>query len=111
MRFMLVALTVCCLVLVAAGSAGASVRRVAFAGIVQQGHRASLTVSVSPRARCTITVLDGTTVVRARGLGAKTGTWLNWWWNVGSNARLGRWPVTVNCGRAGRLTLRLRVTA
>jgi hypothetical protein len=68
-------------------------------------------VSVSPRARCTIRVEYDTVVSKARGLGAKTGSRLTWRWKVGSATHAGRWPVTVDCGKSGRLNLRLRVRA
>ena len=97
--------------LVFAATATASVKRVSFTATVSPNDYASLTVSVSPRARCTITVVYDTTVSHARGLGAKTGTRITWRWKVGSNTHAGRWPVTVNCGKSGKLTLRLRVTA
>ena len=43
-------------------------------GQVSTGDMASVTVSVSPRARCTIGVYYSTPASRAAGLGAKTGT-------------------------------------
>jgi hypothetical protein len=82
-----------------------------FTATVSPNEYASLTVSVSPRARCTIRVEYDTVVSKARGLGAKTGSRLTWRWKVGSATHAGRWPVTVDCGKSGRLNLRLRVRA
>jgi len=95
------------LTLVAAASAG--VRKVSFTASVSPNDYASLTVQVSPKARCTIRVVYDTTVSHARGLGAKTGTKITWRWKVGSSTHAGRWPVTVDCGKSGKLALRLRV--
>ena len=86
-------------------------RKVTFTGVVSPNDYASLTVSVSPRAQCTIKVVYDTVVSKAKGLGPKTGTRITWRWKVGSNTNPGRWPVTVDCGRSGKLTLRLRVLA
>ena len=95
--------------LVLAASANATVRKVAFTNVVSPNDYASLTVSVSPRARCTITVIYDTTVSHARGLGPKTGGRITWRWKVGSSTHAGRWPVRVDCGKSGKLSLRLRV--
>jgi hypothetical protein len=89
----------------------ASVKRVSFTSTVAPNDYATLTVAVSPRARCTIKVVYDTTVSEARGLGPKSGTKVTWRWKVGSSTHAGRWPVTVDCGKAGKLNLRLRVTA
>jgi hypothetical protein len=96
--------------LVRAGSALASVKRVSFTSVFAPNDYARLEVSVAPRARCTVTVVYDTTVSHAKGLGAKTGTRLGWRWKVGSSTHAGRWPVTADCGKSGRLALRLRVT-
>ena len=90
-------------------SAGAAVTRVSFTSTVNANDYATLTVKVSPSARCTIKVVYDTTVSRARGLGAKTGATATWRWKVGSNTHPGSWPVIVDCGKSGRLALRLRV--
>jgi hypothetical protein len=89
--------------------AAATVRKVNFTAVVSPNEYAVLTVSVAPRARCTIKVVYDTTVSHARGLGAKTGGPITWRWKVGSSTHAGRWPVRVNCGTSGRLLLRLRV--
>jgi hypothetical protein len=89
--------------------ASASVKKEAFTASVNAGKYATLTVKVAPRARCTIKVVYDTTVSKASGLGPKTGTRLTWRWRVGTNTHSGRWPVTVDCGKSGKLALRLRV--
>jgi micrococcal nuclease len=91
--------------------ASAAVRKVSFTTVVSPNDYASLTVNVSPRARCTIKVVYDTTVSHARGLGPKTGSRITWRWKVGSSTHPGRWPVTVDCGSSGKLSLRLRVLA
>jgi hypothetical protein len=96
--------------LVFAATAAGSVKRVAFTSTVSPNDYATLTVAISPRARCTIEIVYDTTVSHARGLGAKTGSKVTWRWKVGSSTHAGRWPVTVDCGKAGKLSLRLRVT-
>lgn len=96
-------------VLVFATSATGAVKRVAFTGTVSPNEYAHLTVKVSPRARCTIRVEYDTVVSKAKGLGAKTGTQITWRWKVGSTTNPGRWPVTVDCGKSAKLSLRLRV--
>lgn len=96
-------------VLTFATTSSATVKKVAFTASVSPNDQASLTVSVSPKARCSIKVVYDTTVSHAKGLGAKTGTKLTWSWKVGSSTHAGRWPVTVDCGKAGKLTLKLRV--
>ena len=43
------------------------------------------------------------------GLRAKIGGLITWRWKVGSNTKLGRWPVIVNCGISGPRRFTLRV--
>jgi hypothetical protein len=99
------------LALTLAGTASAAVKRGAFTGSVAQGDYASLSVTVAPKSRCTILVVYKTGASRAKGLGAKSGTTITWRWRVGSNTTPGRWPVTVDCGKAGKLAVQLRVRA
>ena len=106
-----VALLAVGLTLLLAASAAASVKRVAFTSVVPAGDYASLTVQVSPRSRCTIKVVYSTGPSRAAGLGAKIGGKITWRWRVGSNTKPGRWPVTVDCGKAGKHSATLRVRA
>jgi hypothetical protein len=104
-----VALSVVTLVLAFGSTAQASVRKVALTSVVHAGDQASLTVAVSPRARCTITVVYETTVSHAQGLNPQTGTRITWRWKVGSNTHSGRWPITVKCGKSGTLKLKFHV--
>jgi hypothetical protein len=96
--------------LVLANAGFASVKRVSFTSVVAPNDYARLEVAVSPRARCTIKVVYDTTVSHARGLGPKVGGRIVYRWKVGSSTHAGRWPVTVDCGKSGKLRLRLRVT-
>jgi hypothetical protein len=106
----IIGLTLIALVaVILSGAAGAAVRKVSFTSAARAGDQVSLTVTVSPRARCTIRVVYDTTVSHARGLGAKTGVRITWSWRVGSSTHAGRWPVTVDCGKSGRLAMRPRV--
>jgi hypothetical protein len=108
-RGFVVTLIVCLAALVTTSTASATVKRVSFTATVSPNDYATLTVSVSPKSRCTITVVYDTVVSKAKGLGPTTGTKITWRWKVGSATHAGRWPVTVNCGKAGKLTVRLRV--
>jgi hypothetical protein len=106
-----VALLVVGLTLALASSATAAVKRTAFTAAVTAGEYASLTVQVTPKSRCTIKVVYSTGPSRAAGLGAKIGGKITWRWRVGSNTKPGRWPVTVDCGKAGKHSAYLRVRA
>ena len=90
-------------------TANAAVSKQSFTGTVRTGEEAMLTVKVAPRARCTIKVVYDTVTSRAKGLAAKTGSTITWRWRVGTNTNPGRWPVTVDCGKSGKLALRIRV--
>jgi hypothetical protein len=83
-------------------AAVAAVRVTKRPGRVSTGDMASVTVAVSPRARCTIGVYYSTTASRAAGLGAKRGTKVTWTWRVGSNTKPGTWPVKIDCGKSGK---------
>jgi hypothetical protein len=85
------------------------VRKVAFTAVVSPNDYARLEVRVTPRARCTITVIFETGESSASGLRAKRGGNIVWRWKVGSTTNPGRWPVRVDCGASGKLNLRLRV--
>jgi hypothetical protein len=86
-----------------------AVRKVALTSPLRAGKDASLTVSVSPRARCTIKVIYDTVVSKAKGLRPKSGGKITWRWHVGTSTPPGRWPVLVRCGKSGTLKLRIRV--
>lgn len=83
-------------------SALATVRITKKPGRVATSDMASVSVTVSPKARCKIGVYYSTTASRAAGLGAKTGTKLTWTWRVGSNTKPGIWPVKIDCGKSGK---------
>lgn len=80
---------------------------VSFTSVVSRNDYATLKVNVRPRARCTIKVVYPTGPSSAAGLRAKTGGLITWQWKVGSNTKLGRWPVIVDCGSRARFTLRV----
>ena len=104
-------LVVVLVALLAVTPAAATVRKVSLTTPVRAGADASLTVNVSPRARCTIEVIYDTVVSKAKGLGPKTGGRITWRWRVGTSTHPGRWPVIVRCETSGTLRLRLRVLA
>jgi micrococcal nuclease len=95
--------------LLIAAPASATVRKVSLTSPVVAGSYASLTVTVAPRARCTIEVIYDTVVSSAKGLGPKTGSRITWRWRVGTSTHPGRWPIVVRCGSSGTLRLKLRV--
>ena len=105
-RWAWVAIIVASLITVAA--AQGAVRKVSLTTPVQAGNLASLTVKVSPRARCTIQVNYKPKVTR---LSPKSGGRITWRWRVGTSAKPGRWPVVVNCGKSGTLRTKLVVLA
>jgi hypothetical protein len=86
-----------------------AVRKVALTSPVRAGRAASLTVDVSPRARCTIELTYGTAVSKVNGLGPKTGGRITWRWRVGPSTQPGRWPIIVRCGTSGTLRTKIRV--
>jgi micrococcal nuclease len=106
----LVALSLVALVALAvASSAAGTVKRISLTTPVVAGSYASLTVNVTPRARCSIQVIYDTVVSSAKGLGRKTGGRITWRWRVGTSTHPGRWPIIVDCGKSGKLRTRIRV--
>jgi hypothetical protein len=97
------------LVLLFPAPGAAIVRKISFTGTVHPSDYGKLQVAVAPAARCTIAVVYDTGESEARGLWPKRGGSITWRWRVGSNTNPGRWPVRVDCGKSGKLTLRLRV--
>jgi hypothetical protein len=98
---------------VIAGSAVASsssVRLVHVTSPVSAGSYATLTVSVSRTARCSITVYYYSGPSTAAGLYPKRGRRISWTWKVGTRTTPGRWPITVRCGSAGTLHTSFRTT-
>jgi hypothetical protein len=93
-------------------SASAKVTLVKPAPQAKQGELVKLTVKVRPtKTKCAIQVLYSSTASRAKGLGAKRPRRgkVTWTWKVGTNTKPGRWPIKVNCGKAGKLNTRIRV--
>jgi hypothetical protein len=82
-------------VLVSATPANATVRKLSFTGVVSPNDYATLTVTVSPRARCAIKVVYDTVVSKAKGLAPKTGTRITWRWKVGSAAHRPTLPLVL----------------
>jgi len=61
---------------------------------------ATLTISTSPGANCTIAVHYKSGPSRAKGLIPKVASSsgrVSWTWRVGSNTTPGRWPIVVTC--------------
>ena len=61
---------------------------------------ATLTVSTSPGANCSIVVHYKSGPSRAKGLVPKVASGsgrVSWTWRVGSNTTPGRWPIVVTC--------------
>jgi hypothetical protein len=92
-----------------AASASASVRVTKAPGRVAAGDFASVTVILSPRARCTIGVYYTTRKSEAGGLGPKSGATVTWRWRVGSRTLPGRFPVKIDCGASGKAQTTIRV--
>jgi hypothetical protein len=103
-RVFVVLLSVVGLLALSAG-ADAKVRRVSLTSPVRAGDYASLIVAVSPSTVCRITVTYKEVVSRAKGLRPKRpkGGRVTWRWRVGTNTTPGRWPIAVDCGKAGKL--------
>jgi micrococcal nuclease len=109
-RYALASLAVTLLVgLVAVAAAGATVKRVSLTTPVRAGGSAALTVTVTPRTRCSITVVYDTVVSNAKGLVPKTGARITWSWKVGTKTHPGRWPIIVRCGKSGTLRTTIQV--
>lgn len=102
MRRLLILVLAVLLAAVFVSSAAATVRVTKRPGRVSPGDTASVTVVVSPKARCTIGVYYSSSKSEAKGLGAKTAKTITWTWTVGSNTKAGTWPVKINCGKSGK---------
>jgi hypothetical protein len=96
--------------LVGASTAEAQVRLVSVTSPVSHGSYATLSVSVTPVATCSITVIYKSGASVAAGLYAKRGTRLSWTWKVGTRTTPGRWSIIVSCGSAGTLRTSFVVT-
>jgi uncharacterized protein (DUF58 family) len=91
-------------------SAAARVRLVSVTSPISHGSYATLTVSLSKRATCSITVYYKSGPSEAQGLYPKSGSRISWTWKVGTRTTPGRWPITVSCGSAGTLHTSFVVT-
>jgi micrococcal nuclease len=102
-RFMFVALVLTALALPAAAAASVHLRSVT--SPVSAGSHATLTVSVSRPASCSITVNYKSGPSHAAGLYPKrtTAGHVSWSWMVGTRTTPGRWTIDVYCGAAGSL--------
>jgi hypothetical protein len=89
-------------------AAGSAVRQLSITSPVRAGEMASLSVNVSPAARCTIAPAAGT-YVRGSGLAPRTGARITWRWKLRLDARPGRSPVVVRCGGSGTLRTTYRI--
>ena len=109
-RFLLLGLMVCALVLPA--GAAARVRVVHLTSPINHGAYATLAVSVSSRATCSIVVNYKSGPSHAQGLYPKATVSgrVSWTWKVGTNTTAGRWGIVVSCGRAGVLRTSFVVT-
>ena len=72
---------------------------------ISAGSHATLTVSVSRPASCSITVNYKSGPPHAQGLYTKrtTAGRVSWTWMVGTRTAPGRWGIDVRCGSAGSL--------
>jgi hypothetical protein len=91
-------------------AASARVRLVRVTSPIGHGAYASLTVSVSPAATCSIAVYYKSGPSHAAGLYPERGSRISWTWKVGTRTTPGRWPITVSCGTAGTLRTAFTVT-
>ncbi len=97
-------------VLALPAAASARVRLVSITSPISAGSYATLKVSVSKTATCSITVYYKSGPSEAQGLYPKRGKRISWTWKVGTRTTPGRWPITVRCGSAGRLRTSFVVT-
>jgi hypothetical protein len=102
-RYMLFALALLALGLPA--SAVASVRLKAVTSPVSAGSNATLTVTLSRPATCSITVNYRSGPSHAAGLypTQSVAGRVSWTWKVGTRTTPGRWTIDVYCGAAGTL--------
>jgi hypothetical protein len=101
--FMLVALSLA--VLAVPATAAASVRLKGITSQARAGSYATLAVSVSRPAICSITVNYKSGPSHAAGLYPKRSSAgrVSWTWKVGTRTTPGRWAIDVYCGSAGSL--------
>jgi len=92
-------------------TASAKVRLASVTSPASPGSYATLVASVSPNARCSITVYYKSGASVAQGLYPKRSVRgrVSWTWMVGTRTTPGRWAIVVSCGRAGTLNTSFRV--
>jgi hypothetical protein len=95
--------------LFAASPTEADVRKTRLTASVEAGGVASLTVRVSPKARCVIVLPAGT--ASTAGLSARTGSQITWRWRIRETAKIGPIPIAVKCGESGSLRTKMRILA
>jgi hypothetical protein len=95
----------------AASSAATRARLVSVTSPARRNSYATLVARVVPARRCSITVYYKSGPSEAQGLYPKRprNGRVSWTWKVGGNTTLGRWPIKVSCGSAGRFTTHFRV--
>jgi hypothetical protein len=103
LRLYMLCFAVVAMMLLLGTAASASVARISVTSPVRPGAYASLTVRVSPPARCSIVVNYASGRSTAAGLHPKNGSRISWRWKVGTRTTPGRWPITVACGTSGTL--------
>jgi len=86
--------------LVCAGVGSSIVKRISLTSPIAGGERASLTVNVTPHARCAGRVASKP---HAQRLSTKVGGRITWRWTITSDTQAGRWPIVVDCGTSGLL--------
>jgi len=86
-------------------TAAASVRVKSVTSPISAGAHATLTVSVTRSATCSITVNYKSGPSHAAGLYSKRAIAgrVSWTWMVGTRTTPGRWTIDVYCGAAGSL--------
>ena len=113
MRSIIFGLTAAFVLVAATTEAGGTVGKVSLTSDIRAGAYVSLTVTVTPRARCTIAIIYNTRGesrwLRDDDLTPKTGGRITWGWVVPKNAIPGRTPITVSCGGSGTLRAQMVV--
>lgn len=93
-------------------AASARVQLVRVTSPIRHGSYATLTVSVSRKTTCSITVeyKSGPSVAAGLYPKASVAGRVSWTWKVGTRTTPGRWPIEISCGSAGALRTSFIVT-
>lgn len=97
-------------VLAVPASAAAKVRLISVTSPVRHGTNATLSVSLTQPATCSITVYTESGASGAQGLYPKRGSQISWTWKVDARTKTGWWPILLSCGSAGTLQTSLVVS-